>query len=687
MSRLSDLLRQVGTANPALAKDLQREVDALSDRRAFGLNFERHVPEAVELPGRKVRKGDKVHILPERGKNPTAENERLWRVTAIERDASGAIADLEDARGENPEGREVAAAAVENLVVVAEFRDPIYPGLVSTGKVERGGDKPFHTVINAENFLALQTLLFTNRSGVDVIYIDPPYNTGNDSWIYNDKYISSDDHYKHSKWLAFMERRLLLARELLAETGAIMVSIGDEEQPRLRLLMDQIFGHSNQVAQLAVEMSTTSGPKTTNAQQGTIVKNVEYVLIYRKSPRFDTEIRHTPLYDGIDKWDANYPLWLNDDGTTGSLYARLDADQAVRRAIERLQLTHESGKRAGQFIGAPGMDLLLAASPEARQFVLTNLHRIGRTDTPPVVGRTLDVPKGRWIEHRTDERTYRLTRSSSGKVWQIYTLDRNYRTSDDYEPRFGRTVIRGDLWRGFHSDMGHVSSQGGVSFNNGKKPTRLIRQLVRWANNSPDALILDFFAGSGTTAHAIAEMNAEDGGSRRAITITNNELSRADMAEVRNAGFRPGDPEWEARGVYESKTLPRLLNSFGETAANAEFFALTYESPLRVQSNREFAKVAPLLWIRAGSRGRRIDDISLGWDVADVYGVIADLNLTEDFLQAIAENEEVSVAYVVTDEDRLFEAVVRELPEHVEPVRLYEAYLRNFEIETNRSAL
>jgi adenine-specific DNA-methyltransferase len=120
---------------------------------------------------------------------------------------------------------------------------------------------------------------------------------------------------------------------------------------------------------------------------------------------------------------------------------------------------------------------------------------------------------------------------------------------------------------------------------------------------------------------------------------------------------------------------------------NVEFFTLTYEAPLRVASNREFSRIAPLLWIRAGARGRRIESISTGWDVADVYGVLADLDQTQDFLKAIAANANVAVAYVVTDEDRLFESVAQELPDHVEPIRLYEAYLRNFEIESGRGAL
>ncbi|MET8709173.1 site-specific DNA-methyltransferase [Streptomyces californicus] len=683
MSRLTELLRQARKLDPQLSADLEAEIVALTKRRSFGLVFESHQPEAVELPGRPVRRGDKVRVLlPRGGAEPW--DRRLWRVARIKRVDGHRVAHLVELDADEPETQ---VAIVDALVVVAEFRDRIYPGLVETDRIEHRKDKPFHTVVNAENFHALEMLTYTHQESVDIIYIDPPYNTGGKfAWLYNDDFVDSDDDYQHSKWLAFMERRLRVARELLKPSGAIMVSIGDDEQHRLRMLMEQVFGVENHVAQLAVEMSTTSGPKTTNAQQGTIVKNVEYVLIYRKSAAFDTEVRHTPLYDGIEKWDANYPLWLNDDGTTESLYQRLDEEPSVREDIERFELVRESGRRQGTFVGAPGMDLLLAASGAAREFILNNLHRIGRTDTPPVSGRSVEVPVGRWVEHQTDGRTYRLTRSGKGKVWQIYTLDRNYRASDDYVSRFGRTVIRGDLWRGFHSDMGHVSNEGGVGFANGKKPVRLIRQLVKWANNSPEAVILDFFAGSGTTAHAVAAMNAEDGGSRRAIVVTNNELSKADRQATTAAGHRPGDLAWEERGVFESKTKPRLLNAFGEMSANAVFFNLTYEGPLSVRHNRAFERVAPMLWMRAGSRGRIITDLGEdGWDVAESYGVLANLDQSHEFVAAVAAKEGIVQVYIVTDDDSAFQMVCRELPEMVAPIRLYDSYLQNFEINTGRT--
>jgi adenine-specific DNA-methyltransferase len=227
--------------------------------------------------------------------------------------------------------------------------------------------------------------------------------------------------------------------------------------------------------------------------------------------------------------------------------------------------------------------------------------------------------------------------------------------------------------------------------------------------NKPRATVVDFFCGSGTTTHAVMRLNREDGGARRSIVVTNNEVAAEEQRALRDKNLRPGDARWEEHGVCEHITKPRIAAAItGRTPdgdpikgdykfsnvfpmadgldENVEFFTLTYEAPLRVSSNREYAKVAPLLWLRAGSRGRRIDDISSGWDVADVYGVIADLDASEAFLKAIVDNDRVAMAFIVTDEDKLFEALVAALPDHVEPVRLYESYLRNFEIEAGRAA-
>jgi adenine-specific DNA-methyltransferase len=220
---------------------------------------------------------------------------------------------------------------------------------------------------------------------------------------------------------------------------------------------------------------------------------------------------------------------------------------------------------------------------------------------------------------------------------------------------------------------------------------------MRWLSitSTSNAKILDFFAGSGSTLEAVMRLNARDQGTRQCILVTNNEIGSKETRALVKAGLRHGDSEWEAKGVHEYVTKPRITSvvtgerpdgSMHEDTApcNVEFFTLTYESPLRLESHREFERIAPLLWMRAGATGRRIDALGDGWDVAETYGILSDLDQAEKFVTALGEQPSARLAFIVTGEDRIFESVVRELPEHVEPVRLYEAYLRNFEIESGR---
>lgn len=678
MSRLNDLLRQLEAKDPALAKDLRQEYDALADRRAFGLNFERHTPEVVELPGRKIRKGDKVHVLPERGKNPTAENSRLWRVLSIDRTDGMPIAALEPLTIDPSDELVETRIPLADLVVAAEFRDPIYPGLVSTGKVERGGGKPFHTVINAENFHALQTLLFTHRGQVDCIYIDPPYNTGNEGWIYNDKYVAGDDHYKHSKWLAFMERRLLLAKELLKPTGVIIVAIGDEEHHRLRMLMDQIFEPQNFISNLVWQ----GRPKNDSRY---VSNAADYMLVYARdeSELASRGVRWRESKDGIDEvMSAGRAAWKDSGHDPVDATARLKAWFRSQKGRFPTALTnYQSIDSDGRIYYGESM-----RSPSPRPNLQYDLIH-------PVTGQPTRRPPNGWVYSR--ETMDQLIRDGLILFGPDHTtLASIKRFLDDRSDQVPTSVFE-QARRSASQRLEGVL--GDKRFPNPKDEHVLARWIRLTAAN--DGVVLDFFGGSGTTAEAVMRLNEEDGGTRRCILVTNNEAAAADAKKLRKAGHRPGDPEWEAKGVYEYVTKPRIetvatgTRSDGSTYSegmeqNVEFFTLTYEAPLAVSNNREFAKIAPLLWMRAGSRGRRIDNLSAGWDVADVYGVLADLDQTESFLKAVAkQGEVVAMVFVVTDEDRLFQSVVRELPDHVEAIRLYEAYLRNFEIESGRSTL
>jgi adenine-specific DNA-methyltransferase len=225
---------------------------------------------------------------------------------------------------------------------------------------------------------------------------------------------------------------------------------------------------------------------------------------------------------------------------------------------------------------------------------------------------------------------------------------------------------------------------------------------------NPDSIVLDFFAGSGTTAHAVMRLNKQDDGKRQCISVTNNEVGADEQANLRKEGLRPGDAEWEQWGICDYITKPRIRAAItGQTpegqpikgdykftdefpmadgfAENAEFFTLTYETPVAVSHNRAFARIAPLLWMRAGSEGRRIDALpEAGWEVADSYGLLTELDGAGPFADAIAQSDKIRVAYIVTDDERRFQAIVRQLPGSVEPVRLYESYLTNFRFAMGR---
>ena len=222
-----------------------------------------------------------------------------------------------------------------------------------------------------------------------------------------------------------------------------------------------------------------------------------------------------------------------------------------------------------------------------------------------------------------------------------------------------------------------------------------------FVSDKPEAVVLDFFAGSGTTAHALMRLNRQDGGRRQCISVTNNEVSAEEQARLRKGKLRPGDAQWEQWGICDYITKPRILAAItgltpnGEPIKgdykfvdefsiadgfkeNAAFFTLTYESLWQVSTDRAFAAIAPMLWLRAGARGRRIDDLSQGWAVAEAYGIIKDLDRSTEFVAALQGQENLRIVYIVTNDEGRYQQIANEIP-GVETVRLYEDYLRNCE--------
>ncbi|WP_282828030.1 site-specific DNA-methyltransferase [Gulosibacter sediminis] len=711
MSRLTDLLRQLRSADPQLGADLEKEIAALTKRRSFGLVFERHQPEAVELPGQPIRRGSKVRVLPPRGET-TKSDSRLWHVESFTFDETGAqLAQLVENVTDEPERQ---TASLDHLVVVSEFDDKIFPGLVETGRVERGGNKPFHTVINAENYHALEMLTYTHRGRIDAIYIDPPYNTGARDWKYNNDYVEGDDDYRHSKWLAFMERRLVIARELLnPDDSVLIVTIDEKEYLRLGLLLEQMFPEAR------IQMVSTVISSQGSVRDGMFTRSDEYIYFVFIGSATAARSSDDMLNEGQS--DTKSQVWFQ-FVRTGKGNLRTDSPNLfypifveertgrITRIGEPLPLEADASQvesQAGEVVVFP----TTAAGLEARW--RTGVQVAERRRRKGLIRATKSMRKDRGfsimtVNQGTEDQIEKgdLSISSIDPVTGAATIDASSVARDRAAKTTWNRVSHNAGWHGSKLVAGLLP---GRPFPYPKSLYAVEDALRFFLTNKPHAVVLDFFSGSGTTAHAVMRLNHQDDGRRQSISITNNEVSAEEQSKLRKQGLRPGDPEWERWGICDYITKPRtraaitgrtpdgepikgdykftdefpMADGFDE---NAAFFTLTYESPLSVRHHRAFERIAPMLWLRAGSTGRIIDDLGdRGWDLSDVYAVLENIDNAEAFFSAMRDAENVRMVFVVTDDDAAFQLVCRELPSELDMVRLYESYLQSFEINQGRA--
>ncbi|TSD54529.1 site-specific DNA-methyltransferase [Aeromicrobium piscarium] len=699
MSRLSDLLRAAKQLDPQLGEDLETEIRPLQERLPFGLNFERHAPEAVELPGHRIRKTSKVRVLPPRGSAEQGD-QRLWTVDMIDGDTATITSP-------NGAGVETVRAAIEDLVLVAEFRDRIYPGLRPDATVQRGGNKPFHTVINGENFHVLEQLTFTHERSVDAIYIDPPYNSGARDWKYNNNYVADDDLYRHSKWLAFMERRLKLAKRLLKpEDSVLIVTIDEKEYLRLGLLLEQTFPEAEiQVVSSLINPAASARPGSFGrvdeyiyfvrmgaAAAGRVLLSREWVSAkgrtHTGAPRWDMLRRSGGGARRQDSPGGFYPIYVEPAGPrVAEVGAPLPPGVSVPDPIEGtvpVLPIRKDGTEGRWMWSKQEFERRLAqgrvriSGNEQRGFVVSILKD---GEYAKIVDGEY-TPSGRGPDGslRFEKENSDLVRATPGTQWRISSHDAT---------QYGSRLLRDSFLPGREFPF--------------PKSLYAVEDTLRFfVHDKTDAVILDFFSGSGTTAHAVMRLNKQDGGHRQCISVTNNEVSADEQTRLLRQGLRPGDPEWEELGICDHITKPRIqaaitgLTPEGKPITgdykfvdefpmadgleeNAAFFTLTYESKWLVGVDRAFAAIAPMLWLRAGATGSRIDSIEGGWAFAESYGILRDLDDSAAFVEAIRGREGIRIAYIVTDDEGRYQQVADEI-HGIETVRLYEDYLRNCEM-------
>lgn len=669
----------------ALRDRLAREVELLRGSRRFGMVFDRHLPESVRLPDHPIRKGIRVALRDE----SSAETWTVERFTDRTREVSVLSGD----GGER---------LVSDLIVIREFGEPIYPGLRSVERIANGPeDAPWHVVINGENFHALQALRSTHREKIDLIYIDPPYNTGNDGWIYNDRYVDQNDRAKSSKWLSFLERRLLIAKDLLKPTGVIIVAIGDDEHHRLRMLLDQVFGDQNFISDVVWQGGRKNDSRhvsngsdymliyarelSTWTVKGVKVKDAPNVSSLASHEMSDRGARWRTQKPGIEEaLDASRRIW---DEVDGNHAAAKKAWRAWMRQFKKLGVASDavtrftSLSRDGRPIRTDGN----LASPNPRTNLQYELLH-------PATGKPVAMHPNGWrysrevMQKLVDDELVHFGSGEDSTAYELVFLesmdkqvpesvfDRDRNSSGE----FLKDVL-GDKW-----------------FPNPKD----VDVLADWIGQATprDAVILDFFGGSGTTSEAVLRLNALYGSTRQAILVTNNEIGATEAKKLRKEGLHPGDDEWESRGVFEYVCRPRISTVVTGTrpdgstysdglSANVEMFDLTYLDPGMVRRGHEFESVAPLFWLEAGARGERIEEVpAQGWALTDSYGVLFDFDVLNPFAAAVTDaatsDRAPSVLFIITDSPAEYQQAVKRLPVGIETVQLYEDYLSNYTINT-----
>ena len=365
--------------------------------------------------------------------------------------------------------------------------------------------KPINLLIEGDNYHSLAVLNFTHKNKIDVIYIDPPYNTGNKDFIFNDDYVDRDDPWRHSKWLTFMEKRLRLAHDLLKNTGVIFVSIDDNEVAQLRLLMDEIFGDRNFITQFVWEKTQHFGRQKIN-----YYSNCEYVLAYAKK-----------LY-GKNKLKELLVEKIKSDFEDAPLYNASNREN---------KLIFPTGKVIFNI-----KDGVYTKTTDNKYRLLSKVEvRNGRNKNPLILSF-----KSRWSQATVDKEIAKgakfWVKSTNFAIRVIYGEGKTFKDSPKQiiftnknnpfvaTDRFGNKV--GTTEDGSSELEDIIGKQNIFDY---PKPTSLIKYLISLYfdesedRHKKDFIILDFFAGTGTTGHAVLDLNKEDGGNRQFILCTNNE--------------------------------------------------------------------------------------------------------------------------------------------------------------------
>lgn len=692
MSAIHDLIAQV--SDPRLRERLAVEWANASKEKKFGLVFEDHLPELLPLFSAKPRKGDLVCRRQGALKD-------VWQIKSIHAGIATCVKPSNEAHPSEPirAAAEPVQLPTDELLVVCEFGEPIFPALVPLDAVANGpAAAPWHTLIEADNYHALQLLDYLYAGQVDCIYIDPPYNTGARDWKYNNDYVDGNDGWRHSKWLAFMEKRLKLAKRLLKpDTGVLIVTIDEHEVHHLGMLLEREFPEAYR--QMATIVITARGV----AKQGLarVEEYAHYVYLGSASAvptpddflNSDTSTKKKTPWASLLRRGTNaapfnrpglvYPILLNPE--TGEI---LGVGETVEEKITRGDFTRQQAnafnpsrtKAEAWPIRSDGSLGTWQVKPsKLLELKRKGFVKIGRFDEDRISWSVNYLKRGPISEIERGELLV------TGHEWEGGPAVLEYADQSD-APKRAKTV-----WHRTLHDAGTYGSGlirqvlGNRAFEFPKSLYAVKDTLSTILGNNPKALVLDFFAGSGTTLNAVNLLNATDGGSRRCILVTNNEVSAEEAAALGARALQPGDAEWEAQGICRSVTWPRskytilgrrddgavLTGEYltGKTVEREKargFTQIGFVDPAQLDTLPKKKQVVALI---DGLPQTLVKD-PCPFIVSEDHkaSVLFDPAAAEDWLEALDGQEHITDFYIVTPVKRVFDQLKAQVVELLGPM-------------------
>ena len=697
MSVLQDLINQI--EDKTLRERIEKEVKKVTKDKKFGLVFEEHLPECTPLYDMPIKEGTLVS-------KKIGKISDVYKVIQINENVATCI---------NRATQEANDFLIDELVAVAQFGEPIYPYLKPIDSICNAPDSElWHTLIEADNYHALQLLEYLYAGKVDCIYIDPPYNTGARDWKYNNDYVDSVDAYRHSKWLSFMKRRLLLARKLVnKQNSVIIITIDDKEYLHLGCLLEEMFPDAR------IQMiSDVINPKGT-MQRKKLPRTDEYIFFVwigdsepiemelsedwligdaentnRNRYRWVTFVRTAPNVSRNKTPTMFYPIYINESGTkilrTGESLDR-DIDYKTVKAPVGEQVVFPINSQGREVIWHLTQESLMQAYEKGYVKLSKNKYnKISISYLPSGMQKKIEngeIPIKGYDENGAiifDASGY-APKFMPGTQWRIKCHDAT---------EHGTKLLQKLIGNRFSYPKSLYSTKDAIGF---------------FLKEKTEALVVDFFAGSGTTLHAVNLLNAEDGGKRKCVMVTNNEVSEDESKALRKEGYNPGDEEWEKWGIARHVTWPRTVCSIeghdinGNELkgnyldsnipmnegfkSNAVYFKLGFLDKTSVTLGKQLKELMPVLWMKAGCIG---PCPNIDGDLPDMlllsdnkFGILINEIAFSEFEQELEKHPEIQTVYIITDS----EAGYREMASSINvetTYQLYRDYLDNFRINIGR---